>query len=112
MNDRIEEQLREALRRVEPSQGFAERVVTRLPEPQSRSFQRFWFAAVAACVALLLVFTIVHQNRRERMVQAHETERQVVFAIALAVEKLDHVNARLQKSAPEVRIEDKKGERL
>jgi hypothetical protein len=110
MNGRVEEELRRALNRAEPPDGFADRVMARIPERQRAGSQGWWYAVLAALLALLTVFTTqrISEQRRER---AHETERQVVFALALAAEKLDHVNEKLQSSAPDLRIHVKQEKR-
>lgn len=106
MNSSFDHNLRNALRRVEPSDGFAQRVMSRLPEKHPRS--RYWLGAIAAAVALLATFAGIDQHRREHRMQAEQTQREVVFALSLASEKLDHAmnraNSRLQRSAPDVTI--------
>lgn len=106
MNSSFERDLRKALARVDPPAGFAERVMADLPASGGRS--RYWFGAVAAGLALLFTLGGVEQNRREHRMQAEEAQRQMVFGLSLAAEKLDHVlnhvNVRLQRSAPDVTI--------
>jgi hypothetical protein len=113
MSDFLEEELRKALRRQEAPDGFTGRLMAKLPEKR-REPSRFWYAAVAAVLAIALLFaglrfTGMEQRRREEQVHARETERQVVFALALAMQKFEHVNARLQKAAPKVRVEEGRG---
>jgi G3E family GTPase len=110
MRERIEEELKRALNRTEPPEGFADRVMARVPERQTTVAIRWWYAAVAAIVALIMVLT-TQQIEQRRQRQARETERQVVFALALVAEKLDHVNAKLQNSAPDVRVQQKQEKR-
>lgn len=110
MSDFFDEALRKALERKAAPEGFAERVAERL-HGRERA-QPLWYSAVAAAIALLLVFAGMAQ-RWERERAAQKTEQQVVFAIALAMEKFDHVNQRLQKTAPRVEVERKaQGDRL
>jgi hypothetical protein len=108
MSEFLEEQLRKALRRQEAPDGFADRLMAKLP-PTRRESSRFWYAAVAAVLAIALLFTGMQQRRRQQQVHARETERQVVFALALAMQKFEHVNERLQKAAPKVRVEEGRG---
>jgi hypothetical protein len=110
MNDSFDEELRRELARVEPPDGFADRVMANLPETHGR--RRYWLAAVAAGLAVLFTAGGLEQSRREHQVQAERTQRQVVFALSLAAEKLDHVNARLQRSAPDLTIEGEERGRL
>jgi HD superfamily phosphodiesterase len=109
MSEFLEDQLRKALQRQEAPDGFADRLMAKLPEARRES-SRFWYAAVAAVLAIALLFTGMQQRHREQQVHARETERQVVFALALAMQKFEHVNARLQKAAPKVRVEEGQGE--
>lgn len=98
--------LRRAMKRIEPPSGFAERVMARLPERRARS--RYWFGAVAAGLAILASVGGVEQYRREHRAASQDTQRQVMFALSLASEKLDRAmnraNSRLQRSAPDVTI--------
>jgi hypothetical protein len=108
MNSSFDEELRRELARVEPPSGFADRVMANLP--QKRGHERFWLGAVAAGLAVLFTVGGIEQNHRERRMQAEKTHREVVFALSLAAQKLDHVNARLQRSAPDLTIEgDERG---
>jgi hypothetical protein len=108
MSDFLEEHLRKALGRQEAPDGFADRVLAKLQE-QRRGRSMFWYSAVAAMVAIALLFAGMQQRHREQQSHARETERQVVFALALAMQKFEHVNTRLQRSAPRVRVEEKRG---
>lgn len=106
MRDSLEHDLRRALKRVEPPAGFADRVMTRLPE---RRFGSRWLVgAVAAGLAIISTVGGIEHHRHERRVEAERTERQVAFALSLASEKLDHamnrVNVRLRRSAPDITI--------
>jgi hypothetical protein len=83
--------------------------MTRLPDKRGRRVS--WIGAIAAGIALLATFGGMEHNRREHRLQAQhaeQTQRQVLFALSLASEKLDHAmnraNLRLQRSAPDVVI--------
>jgi hypothetical protein len=108
MSDFLEEHLRKALSRQETPEGFAERILAAVPDQRHGGF-RFWYAAVAAVVLIALLFGGM-EWRREQRVHARETERQVVFALALAMQKFEHVNTRLQQSAAKVKVDEKRGE--
>jgi hypothetical protein len=108
MSDFLEEHLRKALSRQETPEGFAERILAAVPG-RRHGQSRFWYAAVAAVVVIALLFGGM-EWRREQRVHARETERQVVFALALAMQKFEHVNARLQQSAAKVKVDEKRGE--
>ena len=82
----LEDQLHAALRRQDPSAGFAGRVVARVqrkaPPPR---FRRFWIpAALAAAFALALLSTAQYQH-----MQQERAGRQAVQALRIAAEKLN-----------------------
>lgn len=110
MSEFFEDALRKALEQKQAPEGFADRVTQRV-EARQRS-RPVWYSAIAAAVALMVVFAGMEQRwTRER--EAQRTEQQVVYAIALAMEKLDHVNQRLEKAAPTVAIDKKeRGDKL
>ena len=110
MNDRVEQELRRALQRVPAPDGFSDRVMARLPAPsRSASAVRWLYMAAAAMAVIALLFGGVERTRRVREYQARRAEEQVVFALSLAAEKLQKVNTRLERSGPEVRLEQKQG---
>lgn len=112
MSEFPDNELRKALERRDAPAGFAERVLSNLPD-RRQSRHPAWYLAVAAVLATVMVFAGAQHRQHER-VRANQTERQVVFAIALAMEKFEHVNARLQQSAPKVKVDAaaEEGERL
>lgn len=99
----FDEQLRQALARVEPPEGFTDRVLAKVPRHPMR--HRLLYGAIAAGLAVLAAFGTVEHNRSETRRRAQNTERQIVFALALAADKLDQVNARLRHSASHVQID-------
>jgi hypothetical protein len=112
MNGHLEEELRQALGRREAPAGFTERVMARIPKRRASVMRTFWYPALAAALAILFTFAGIEQIRHQKRLRAEETQRQVVYALQLTAEKLDRVNARLQKSAPELRFEEREGEQL
>ena len=111
MSDFLEEELRDALQTRPAPGGFAERVMSQIPR-RRRGPRAFWYAAVAAAVMAVLLFTNFEQRREVEHAKERETERQLVYALALTIQKLEHVNARLQQSAAKVKVEEPRGERL
>lgn len=113
MNNGFDEELRKALRRVDAPHGFAERVMARVPDATARipfwsGRNRYWVGALAAGVTVLALFGGIERSRHDQRLHAEQTQRQVVFALSLASEKLDiamqRANVRLQRSAPDVTI--------
>jgi hypothetical protein len=90
MSDDVEGKLREALRPVEPSAGFADRVLARVQAEQHRKSRRQWRipASLAATLVLGLgLYLRVHQQRET--VAGLEARRQVIEALRLTDRKLD-----------------------
>ena len=82
----LEDELRAALRRADPSPGFALRVVARAktkPAPHS------WFPRIvwATALAAMLVIGFGVSEYRER--QAERAARETVMALRIAAEKLN-----------------------
>jgi hypothetical protein len=103
MND-FEDRLREALERIEPPPGFAERVIARVPR---RAAVRNWFRYAAAVAAMLIVgcSALLYQHHRavERQ-RAEMASRQALFALRFTAMKLEQVTHRITKSSPAVNI--------
>jgi lysophospholipase L1-like esterase len=98
-----DQQLREALRRVEPPPGLAERILANLPPvPQRQSKRRpLVFLAMAAALIILFLGALIHHRRMEQQQQqrAQEARRELVFALRVTAAKLAVVQSRLQRSA-------------
>jgi hypothetical protein len=110
MNDRLEDELRKALRRVQPSEGFADRVLASLPERRSQTrTRRYWFMTIAAALVLVF-FAHFEQKEYEAQRRAAQVQREVTFAFRLTAEKLAVIDGHLRRSAPELQIEKEKGE--
>jgi hypothetical protein len=78
----LDDELRAALRREDPSSGFTGRVMART---QSRPVSRIvWAAAIAAMLMIGLVSTAEY-----RQIQGERAARQAVLALRIAAEKLN-----------------------
>jgi hypothetical protein len=94
MSDEFEDRLREALRPVDPEEGFAERVMSRIDTAPARARRR-WLpprfrglpAALAASALLGVVLIYAWQVDRER--RGLEARRQLLEALHITGEKLD-----------------------
>src|SRR5262245_44022913 len=94
MSTDFEDQLRKALPPVDPDEGFADRVMSRIesaPAARARRWmpQRFrgWAAALAASVVLAVTLVHVWQVDRER--RGLEARRQLLEALHITGQKLD-----------------------
>ena len=109
MNDRLEDALRDALRRQDPPEGFAERVLARLgtPEPAPPGFwQRLgaWFrlpvlrVATAGALSVVLAAGVLYQHARQARAEA--ARRQVMVALRITSETLEAVREQVRNSSP------------
>ena len=81
----LEQQLRQAFARQEPPDGFADRVMERIP-PGRRGWPRHWMAvAAAACIAVVGGATW-EQHRRQ--VEAERAKQELIYALTIASESL------------------------
>jgi negative regulator of sigma E activity len=95
----FEDQLRAALRRQDPSPGFANRVIAQTrPAPVKVMPRRkpmwVWGTAIAAMLALA-----IGVNDFYRQKQAEQASEQAVLALQIAAEKLNAVQAKVLRSA-------------
>jgi hypothetical protein len=96
--NRLEDELKSALRRVEPPSGFTARVMARVdaqsPRPRRQwpawlfGTRHFAWAATAALALVVLVGVLLVQNRQER-VKAEAAKREVMSALHFAGDKLN-----------------------
>lgn len=96
----FEVELQKALRREEPSPGFADRVLARVqaapPSRTGRSRPGRWLAAAAVLVALLTSGGVLRW-RHERRLEGERARAQVELALEITSEKL---NIALDKMKP------------
>jgi hypothetical protein len=114
-----EDDLRAALKRQDPGEGFTQRVMARVnqgsgaPEKPRRRFWLFQLrpALVTVAAVLLLVIGIGVGYRRQQIAQearAMKAEQQAVLALRIANAKLNRVFERVnqrQQNVPKVRRE-------
>lgn len=106
MNDKLEQELKKALRRVEPPSGFAGRVLARAEKEakqkaRPRRFDWFgtggglrWAVACALCLALASSGIVYHHERERRGEQAKE---QLMLALRITSSKLQIATASMQQ---------------
>ena len=85
----LENELRQALRRVPAPEGFAERVLARVNEPHRES-RPAWWRAVAATLLLGAIFGGwgAHETMRRR--EGERAREQVLLALRITGEKVAH----------------------
>ncbi len=107
MTDRLDRELRRALARREPPEGFADRVLAAAEARASVRERRFhWWrmprlaVAVAACLLVLAAGLAVERHRRREVRARGEAARQqVMLALRITAAKLQVVQARVIRPA-------------
>ncbi len=106
MRSEWEDNLRESLKRTEPPAGFSDRVMAKLPVRSSRQPPVSVYAVLAASLVVLLFGANVYQQHQQQR-QAEKAGRELMFALRFTAEKLAIVQARLERTAPDVVIREK-----
>jgi hypothetical protein len=89
----FERDLRESLRRREPPSGFAEKVLTRARESETRRTARPWLAAAAAVLLMIGGGIFVEQQRQQG--KDEKAKEQLMVALRITGSKLRNVQERL-----------------
>ena len=93
MSDDLDQQLRDALRPVDPEESFAQRVMSRIANDPTRSARqpvgRARWACVALAASVALGGLIIHQWQVRREQQGLEARKQLIQALRVTGEKLD-----------------------
>ena len=108
MNERFEEELREALRRVEPPEGFSSRVLARVAREKSRAcwrdrlrgslFAPRWRWAAAAACGVALIGGVHYQREMDRRAQAERAKEQMLLALQVTAEQLHVAQRSVQRA--------------
>ncbi len=124
-----EDDLREALRRKEPSAGFTAKVMVRVGQPPGNagrtephsvlSMRRLmvvrWATAAALAASLIAAVGLQQYRHRQEQVRAERAQRQAILALQITTEKLDHIfhrTSRISVPAPVRDNGDNNKERL
>lgn len=92
MSNDFEDQLRGALRPVDPDAGFAQRVMSRIEnEPRSPRLpaRRFRWLAAALAASMVLGVTVIHERQARREQEGLGARKQLIEALRVTGEKLD-----------------------
>ncbi len=110
--DRFEEALKQALRRQEPPEGFAARVLSRVAQPPARPglWENFrgrlrlpalrWSAAAA--VVLLLMFSVQYAAEQRRRAEGERARQQVLTAVKITADKLDYARNKVLQATSRI----------
>jgi hypothetical protein len=91
----IEDELKAALRREDPSPGFAQRVVVRTqssPAPKRAMPRMMWAAALAAMLVMGVAVTSEYRQQK-----AERAGRDAVLALRIAAEKLNMTRDKIRR---------------
>lgn len=90
MSKDFEDQLRGALRRVDPDPDFAQRVMSRIrSEPRRSLLTRLRWPAAALAASAMFGIVVVHEWQQQREREGLEARKQVIEALRVTGEKLD-----------------------
>lgn len=105
----LEEDLKQAFRRIDPPPNFADRVLDRLPKQRSR-WHLSWYPAMAAALVVGCFAMSLFQQRQERIESAQRVQQELQFALELTNQKVIVVQARLERAVPAVRVPKEKNQ--
>jgi negative regulator of sigma E activity len=103
MSKDFEQQLRDALRRVDPELGFEQRVMARVASEPPRSRAKFTRWAASLALAATVAFAAIlgaHQWQERREQQGLEARRQLLEALRVTGEKLDLAYQAVNRESP------------
>jgi hypothetical protein len=91
MSKDFEEQLREALRPVDPEEGFDQRVMARIAQDRSRARTKVtrWVSVALAASMVFAAILGTHEWQLRREQEGLEARKQLIEALRLTGEKLD-----------------------
>ena len=92
MSEDLEEQLRQALRAVDPPQDISAIVAARVKavtHPPTAKWRRSWAWPVSLAASLLLVAGYQYQRHQRQVTAGLEARRQLIEALRVTNEKLD-----------------------
>jgi hypothetical protein len=99
----LEDELRNALRRKQPSEGFAERVIKKAAEePRGSWFEAFTkrglsYAVVGAVCLVMVVIGIRYRQAYEEHAQGEEAKAQLMQALRITADKLQFAQLKIQQ---------------
>ena len=91
--NQIERDLREALRRREAPPGFAERVLAKTQQPETRRHSWVWLAAAALVLLMIGGIGIVQEQRRQA--EGERAKEELMVGLGITGSKLRDVQERL-----------------
>lgn len=105
--NRLDDELREALRREEPPEGFAERVLARAAAEPDRQGWWAWLSAlfrmprvrwvaVTAALFLAVLSGLEYQRQQRLLAEGERAKEQVLLALRITANELQQVHHKVQ----------------
>ncbi len=101
--NRFEDDLRIAMKREEPSEGFAERVLAKAGEAKQSTWNRFfawpglkWALASAVCL-MLAVGGIGYKRANDERAKGEAAKAQLMLALRITADKLQLAQMKVQQ---------------
>jgi hypothetical protein len=92
----LETELKSAMRRREAPEGFADRVMTRIPQHRKQRWSYSWVAAAAAAMIAVFGGGFFEYQKTERLRRDGERAKsELVLALEIASEKLQYTRAKV-----------------
>ena len=102
--NRLEETLRQALRREEPPDGFAQRVLARATSPAARPGPWAWLRspglrwALAATLPLVLLSALQYNAERRRRAEGELAKARMLTALRITADKLESAREKVSRA--------------
>jgi hypothetical protein len=102
MSKDFEQQLREALRPVDPDEGFEQRVMARIAQERTRRRTKVtrWVSVALAASVVFAAILGAHEWQVRREQEGLEARKQLIEALRLTGEKLDIAYQAVNREAP------------
>jgi hypothetical protein len=105
--NRLEDDLRIAMKREEPPEGFAERVLAKTETAKQRAWSRIfawpglkWALAGAMCL-ILVVGGIEYKRAQDERVRGEAAKEQLMLALRITADKLQLAQTKVQQHSNE-----------
>jgi hypothetical protein len=100
---RLEQELRNAMRREDPPEGFVDRLLARAGEPERNAWKRIlawrslrWAMAGAVCL-LFAAATVEYRHLRQERARGEAAKEQLMLALRIAGSKLQIAQSRVDQ---------------
>jgi hypothetical protein len=103
--NRLDDELRNAMRREEPPEGFAGRVLARVQEKKQSAWTGIfgsralrWALAGAMCLALVIA-SVEYKRAQDERARGEAAKQQLMLALRITADKLQFAQEKVQHSS-------------